>query len=60
MRIISKSGERVEEHPAARNIHQPLIEDFVSALIEDRSPVVGGEIGKGVAEILERMALHKK
>ena len=60
MRVIGEQGERVEEHPPAQNIHQPLIEDFVSALIEDRSPVVGGEIGKGVAEILERMALHKK
>jgi len=55
MRIISKSGERVEEHPAARNIHQPLIDDFVSALIEDRSPVVDGKIGRDVAEIVGRI-----
>jgi len=55
MRVINEQGERVEEHPAARNIHQPLIEDFVTALIEGRSPVVGGEIGRNVAEILERV-----
>ena len=55
MRVINEQGERVEEYPAARNIHQPLIEDFVTALIEGRSPVVFGEIGRNVAEIVERV-----
>ena len=55
MRVVDEHGERVEEYPPARNIHQPLIEDFVNALIDDRSPVVGGEIGRGVAEIVERI-----
>jgi predicted dehydrogenase len=55
MRVVDEHGERVEKHPAAQNIHQPLIEDFVSALIEDRPPVVGGEIGRRVAEIVERI-----
>ena len=58
MRIITEKGERIEEHPPACNIHQPLIEDFVNSIIDDRSPVVGGEIGKRVAQIIE--GVYKK
>ena len=49
--VKSSDGERSESHPPAANIHQPLIEDFVSAVIENRAPVVSGEIGIAVAEI---------
>jgi predicted dehydrogenase len=44
---------RVEIHPAAANIHQPLIEDFVEAVLADRGPRVNGEIGRMVAAIEE-------
>jgi predicted dehydrogenase len=55
MRVVDERGERVENLAAAQNIHQPLIDDFVSALIDDRPPVVTGEIGRRVAEIVERI-----
>ncbi len=51
--IHIKSGgvTRVESHPPAPNLHQPLIEDFVNAVGEGRAPVVTGEIGRAVAQI---------
>jgi len=55
MRILSPDGERVESHPNASNIHQPLIEDFARALIEQREPVVTGEIGRAVALLEEQI-----
>ena len=51
LRVISEAGERTESLPPATNIHQPLIDDFAQAVLEDRSPVVTGEIGLAVAEI---------
>ena len=51
LRVISEAGERTESLPPAANIHQPLIDDFAQAVLEDRSPVVTGEIGLAVAEI---------
>lgn len=55
MRVINEKGERIEEHPPAGNIHQPLIDDFVISIIDDRPPVVSGEIGKMVADVVERI-----
>ena len=49
--VTTRDGNRAEALPPAQNIHQPLIEDFVQAVIEDREPLVTGEIGKAVAEI---------
>jgi predicted dehydrogenase len=51
VRIQTGEVVRIESHPPASNLHQPLIEDFVQAIREDRPPVVTGEIGKAVAEI---------
>jgi predicted dehydrogenase len=50
------AGERTEFHPPAANIHQPLIEDFAMAVLEDREPTVSGELGLAVAEIEEQMS----
>jgi len=55
IRIVTEAGERTESHPTAANIHQPLIEDFISALLNNRQPQVGGEIGKAVAEVVEEI-----
>ena len=55
MRVVTKSGERTEVHPSAGNIHQPLIEDFARAVIENRDPIVTGEIGRAVAVIEEKI-----
>lgn len=51
MHVRTATTERTEVHPPAANIHQPLIEDFASAVLENREPIVTGEIGKTVAEI---------
>ena len=48
---MSEAGVRTESHPTAANIHQPLIDDFVKAIIENREPLVTGEIGRNVARI---------
>jgi len=55
MRVINEKGERKELHPAAANLHQPLIDDFVDAVLADREPQVSGSIGSMVAEIEEKI-----
>jgi predicted dehydrogenase len=53
LRIKTGAGERTELHPLHANIHQPLIEDFTRAVIENREPKVCGLIGREVARIEE-------
>lgn len=55
--IKSGAGERSELHPPAANIHQPLIEDFIGAVCDDRRPEVDGEIGRAVAKVIEDIYL---
>jgi predicted dehydrogenase len=55
LRVLTREGERTESHAAAANIHQPLIDDFVESVLNDREPQVTGEIGKMVAEIEDRI-----
>jgi len=55
LRVISEKGERVESHAPAANIHQPLIEDFARAVLENRQPVVDGEIGRAVAALVDEI-----
>jgi len=55
MRVLSSDGERTESHPNAPNIHQPLIEDFARAILDHRTPVVTGEIGRAVALLDEKI-----
>lgn len=44
--IVQTGGEqRDEQHPPAENLHEPLVADFVRALIEQRPPRVSGEEG---------------
>ena len=51
IRIMSGGATRAESHPPAPNLHRPLIEDFIKAVVENRAPVVTGEMGRAVAEI---------
>ena len=51
LRVVSEAGERTESHQPAANIHQPLIEDFAAAILDQRQPMVTGEIGRAVANI---------
>jgi predicted dehydrogenase len=55
LHVITKAGAREEFHPAAANLHQPLIEDFARAIVEDREPLVNGAIGLAVAKIEEEI-----
>lgn len=55
LRVVSQLGERKESLPSAKNIHQPLIEDFASAVLENREPLVDGHIGREVAAIEEEI-----
>jgi predicted dehydrogenase len=55
LRIVTPAGVREESHPPHANLHQPLVEDFVVALKEGRAPVVTGETGLAVNEVLARI-----
>jgi predicted dehydrogenase len=53
LHIKTPAGERAESHPPHANLHQPLIEDFVDAIANDREPAVGAEVGREVQRIEE-------
>ena len=55
MVIRTSSGERREEHPPHPNLQLPLIGDFAEAVLNNREPGVGGEIGYGVQKIEEEI-----
>jgi predicted dehydrogenase len=50
--VKTRKGERTESHPPHSNVHQPLVEDFVEAVLHKREPEVGGETGRQVQEVL--------
>ena len=49
LRITTAGGESNESHPPAANSHQPLIEDFVAAVLTRREPGVDCDVGRVVA-----------
>ena len=51
--VRTRTDERTESLPPAPNIHQPLIDDFARAIIDDRQPLVTGAMGREVAQIEE-------
>jgi predicted dehydrogenase len=51
MSVKTSDGTRLESHPPASNIHQPLIEDFTQAVLNKREPKVNGEIGCEICRI---------
>jgi predicted dehydrogenase len=53
--VRSKTDKRTESHPPAPNIHQPLIDDFARAIIDNRPPLVTGETGRAVASVEEEI-----
>jgi predicted dehydrogenase len=55
MRVLTADGERTETHSNAKNIHQPLIDDFARAVLENREPILTGEIGRNVAAVEARI-----
>lgn len=52
VKVVTAAGAREESHPPHANLHQPLVEDFVLALRENREPAVSGEIGLSVNRML--------
>jgi predicted dehydrogenase len=55
IRVTGKLGERYEVHAPPANLHEPMIEDFVKAVLTDREPKVSGEIGRAVAVVEEEI-----
>jgi predicted dehydrogenase len=60
MLIRTAEGEHEEWRPPHANIHQPLIEDFTRAVLDDRAPQVGGGIGREVARIEEEIYSQRR
>jgi len=51
--VKTAAGERAEKHPPHPNVHQPLIDDFTRAVLDDHEPAVGADIGREVNRILQ-------
>ena len=52
LHIKAGGGERIEALPPHTNLHRPLIDDFVAAIIDDRAPSVDGGAGRAVSAVL--------
>ncbi len=52
IRIVTRAGARGESHPPHANLHQPIVEDFVAAVRDNRAPAVGAEAGIDVNRML--------
>jgi predicted dehydrogenase len=50
--IVTSDNKRTESCPAANNLHQPLIEDFVAAVLDNREATVSGTDGRAVAQVV--------
>jgi predicted dehydrogenase len=59
IKIRTGAEEKTEFHAPAANIHQPLIEDFADAVLNDRQPIVSGETGREVARLEEEIYQQK-
>jgi predicted dehydrogenase len=46
--------QTVEQHPPASNFNSPLIADFSAAILENRPPLVSGEVGRDVNSVMEQ------
>ena len=55
VRVVNEKGERWESQPPSPNLHAPLIEDFVDAVLTNREPAVCGKKGRAVALIEEEI-----
>ncbi len=55
LRIVTGNGERHEEWPPHSNLHQPHIDEFTHAVLENRQPAVTGEHGRDVTVLLDQI-----
>ena len=46
---------RNESLPPAANLHEPLIEQFSNAVLQNTGPEVSGECGREIASLIERI-----
>jgi predicted dehydrogenase len=53
MRVVINGVERIESHPTHPNVHLPLIENFVAAVLENCEPEVDSNAGKIIAVLEE-------
>ncbi|MHA1150454.1 MAG: Gfo/Idh/MocA family protein [Promethearchaeota archaeon] len=49
--INNEQGLREEQWPCAKNLHQPLITNFIESVLNDKQPVVDGKVGIEVCMI---------
>jgi predicted dehydrogenase len=56
LRLVSGGVETVEQHPPAENLHLPLVEQFVRAVLRDEPPAVDGQAGREVNRLLATIA----
>lgn len=55
LRIWRSDSERVENLPPHENLHQPLVDDFVAAVKQQRDPQVSGEDGRDTQHLLSQI-----
>jgi len=53
MRVINSEGARNEIHAPEKNLHAPVIADFVEAVMNNRELAVNAEVGRMVAMVEE-------
>jgi len=51
--ISTDQGKREEYLPPHSNVHQPLIENFIEAIIENKKPICDGLLSREVSRILD-------
>jgi hypothetical protein len=49
--VRTAAGARSEQHAPHANVQQPLIADFVQAVLMGREPQVNGHVGREVARV---------
>ena len=55
LKIITVKKQSTEQHRRAENLHEPLIDDFTRAVLENKEPMVNGKKGKEVALIEQQI-----
>jgi predicted dehydrogenase len=53
LRVVRGSEQTVEQHPLPDNVHLPLIQQFVDAVLDGGRPVVDGVAGRAVNRVLD-------
>ncbi|HIA20239.1 MAG TPA: Gfo/Idh/MocA family oxidoreductase [Planctomycetaceae bacterium] len=57
--VESSAGRREESLPPSNNFNDPLIDDFVAAIQQDREPLISGPAGCVTNQVMEAAYLQK-